>query len=510
MSVIRVKPACVGESAIPAARAPRPEPCVMVIFGASGDLTRRKLIPALYQLAAEGQLPECFRVVAFARSEKTQDGFRRELHEGVSQFARNRPVDTAAWDKFAAALEYCQGDYSDVTSYEALCERLRRMNETCGVGDNRMFYLATPPGLYTTIVGNLRQSGLIHEPKVQPWSRVIVEKPFGRDLASARALNAFLAGTLDESQVYRIDHYLGKETVQNILVFRFGNAIFEPLWNRNHIDHVQITAAESIGVGTRGAFYDETGVLRDVVQSHLLEVMALCTMEQPVSLQADAVRDEKVKVLRSLRSLTGRNVRSNVVTAQYRGYRDVEGVKPDSRAATYVALKVMVDNWRWQGVPFYLRAGKGLARRVTEVAIHFRSVPWCLFGQEEVCERLEPNVLTLRIQPDEGIGLKFGCKTPGDRLTVSGVLMDFGYATAFDRKPPDAYERLLVDAMRGDATLFARCDMVEHAWAFITPIIEALENDTSSPLCVYEPGTPGPEEADKLLARDGRSWDQLG
>ena len=507
MKTVHVTPTDAGGAPRPVV--PAPDPCVLVVFGASGDLTQRKLVPALYQVSVGSQLPDCFRIVGFARTPQGPGEFRRRLREGVARSAGGEEVDDAAWDEFAARVEYHQGDYGDVASYRELGDRLRRMDEICAVGDNRLFYLATPPELCATILRNLRAAGLIHEPGKQPWSRVIIEKPFGRDLESARELNRVVARTMDETQAYRIDHYLGKETVQNILVLRFGNAIFEPLWNRNHVDHVQITAAETIGVEGRGTSYDEAGVLRDFVQNHLLEVLALCAMEQPISFQADPVRDEKVKVLRSMRPLTGDDIGGSVVLGQYRGYREVDGVRADSRTPTYAALKVQIDNWRWQGVPFYLRAGKGLATRVTEVAIHFRSVPLCLFGEEEVCRRLEPNVLTLRIQPDEGVRLKFGCKTPGDGLAVSSVLMDFGYDRAFGREPPDAHERLLLDAMRGDATLFARRDAVEHAWAFITPALEALEGDNAAPPSPYELGTTGPAEADKLLGRDGRSWDPL-
>ena len=506
--MFRVEPTRFRASAVAAPKS-RPEPCVIVIFGASGDLTARKLVPALHQLFADGQMPECFRILGFARTRQETDEFRGRLRESVSRFARAKPMDEAVWRKFAAHIEYHRGDYDDVESYRALGERLRRMNEACSVGSNRLFYLATPPGLYETILGALRASGLVHDPLAAPWSRVIIEKPFGRDLESARELNAVVERTLHESQVYRIDHYLGKETVQNILVLRFANAIFEPLWNRNHIDHVQITAAESGGVERRSGFYDGTGALRDFFQSHLLEVMALCAMEQPVSFHADDIRDEKLKLLRSLRPLAGEAARRDVVVGQYAGYRDVEGVRPGSRTPTYAAVKAGIDNWRWQGTPFYLRTGKALAARLTEVAIHFRSVPFCLFGEDEVCRRLGHNVLSIRIQPDEGIRLEFCCKAPGEGVDVSAVLMDFSYAKAFGMAPPDAYERLLVDAMRGDATLFARADAVERAWEFIAPILRVTEEEGSPPPEVYDPGTAGPQKAAGLLARDGREWGPL-
>ncbi|MHC4885948.1 MAG: glucose-6-phosphate dehydrogenase, partial [Planctomycetota bacterium] len=384
------------------------------------------------------------------------------------------------------------------------------LSSKCCSGNNCLFYLATPPDLCRPIIANLRRGGLIHPLDAKAWSRVIIEKPFGHDLESARALNEFVCSALDESQIYRIDHYLGKETVQNILVFRFANAIFEPLWNRNHIDHVQITAAESIGVEGRAGFYDDAGVIRDFVQNHLLEVMSLIAMEQPVSFKADPIRDEKVKVLRSLRPVSLPEVGEHLVAGQYEAYREIEGVREGSRTPSYAALRVMVDNWRWQGVPFLLRAGKALAERVTEVTIHFKRIPFCLFGHDEVCQRLNPNVLTIRIQPDEGIRLTFGCKTPGDQLAVSDVVMDFGYATAFDRKPPEAYERLLVDAMRGDATLFARSDAVEHAWAYITPFLNALEESETLPVHPYAVGSQGPGEARTLLRGEGRVWVKLG
>jgi glucose-6-phosphate 1-dehydrogenase len=487
----------------------KPDACIMIIFGASGDLTQRKLIPALYQLAADNQLSECFHVVGFARSRKDQEDFRTALREGICSFARLKPVNEEILTAFLDSITYYQGDYSDLNAYSGLLKRLEEMDRRCCTGGNRLFYLATPPSIYTTIIDNLHRSGLVDKSEDSSWSRVIIEKPFGRDLQSARQLNKFTASRLDESQTYRIDHYLGKETVQNILIFRFANAIFEPLWNRNNIDHVQITAAESIAVDNRGSFYDQAGVIRDFVQNHLLEVMALCAMEQPISFQADPIRDEKAKVIRSLQPLVGDDVVKNVVMGQYQGYHQVKGVESSSRTPTYAALKVLIDNWRWQGVPFYLRAGKSLTERVTEIAVHFRRIPLCLFGQDEVCQRLAPNVLKIRIQPKEGISLQFVCKTPGDNVDVSNVFMDFCYADAFGKASPDAYERLLIDAMRGDATLFARHDSVEHAWTFITPILEYFENNLDAPVYQYEPGAPGPKEADQLLNRDGRVWDKL-
>jgi glucose-6-phosphate 1-dehydrogenase len=371
-------------------------------------------------------------------------------------------------------------------------------------GGNRLFYLAMPPATFPSILRGLREAELLPPPGRGPWSRIVIEKPFGRDLSSARELNRLLAGVVDESQVFRSDHYLGKETVQNILVFRFGNSIFEPIWNRKHVDHVQITMAEEIGVERRGRFYDATGVLRDVVQSHLLQVLALCAMEAPATFKADDIRDEKFKLLRSIRPIG----EADVVHGQYRGYRGEEGVGPASRTPTYLAMRLHVDNWRWQGVPFYARAGKGLQRRTTEVAIQFQRIPFCLFGDEEVCQRIEPNVLTLRIQPDEGIALRFAAKAPGEDVSVGTVTMDFSYARSFERPAGEAYERLLLDAMRGDATLFARRDGDEQAWALATPVLEAWEGGTAEP-AFYERGSAGPREADELLRRDGRRWRPL-
>jgi glucose-6-phosphate 1-dehydrogenase len=369
--------------------------------------------------------------------------------------------------------------------------------------------MATPPDLFPGLLKGLTGSGLIHPSGSDPWSRVIIEKPFGRDITSARELNRLVATSIDESQTFRIDHYLGKETVQNILVFRFGNSIFEHLWNRKYIDHIQITAAETIGVEHRGPFYDTTGVLRDVVQNHLLEILALVTMETPTSFSADDVRDEKAQLFRALRPFDGGESAQSLILGQYRGYRNEAGVASGSRTPTYAALKVMIDNWRWQGVPIYLRAGKRLAKRTTEVAIQFQPVPLCLFGQKEACQILEPNVLTLRIQPDEGISMRFVAKIPGEHLSVSNVSMNMDYADAFGSALADAYERLLLDCMRGDATLFSRRDGVEESWKFITPVLETTQRLPESFLRPYEAGSDGPAEAQELLLRESRRWREL-
>ena len=485
------------------------QPCTLVIFGLSGDLAHRKLIPAVYQLAVDKQLSDDFRIIGFARTIAKVAKIRNSLRESLERHVRTGPVDDTIWESLANRIDYHPGGYDDPEAFTKLKIELESKTNN----RNYLFYLATPPSLCQTIVANLGKAGLVHTPNTDtvPWSRVLIEKPFGRDLASATELNKFAGSILSENQIYRIDHYLGKETVQNILLFRFANAIFEPLWNRSHIDHVQITAAESIGVEGRVGFYDQAGVIRDFVQNHLLEVMALCAMEQPVAFKADPIRDEKVKLLRSIRQYTGTEIESNVVCGQYEGYKDIDGVAESSRTPTYVALKVMIDNWRWMGVPFYLRTGKNLNNRATEVAFHFKPVPLCLLGNQKACQRLKPNVLKLRIQPNEGIELRFGCKVPGDNLDIGHVLMDFDYAKAFGKASSrDAYERLLMDAMRGDATLFARCDEVEHAWSFITPIIEAFENSTNLPIATYKSGSAGPEESDKLLSKDFTAWDNIG
>jgi glucose-6-phosphate 1-dehydrogenase len=485
-----------------------PEPCVLVIFGATGDLTHRKLMPALFDLYSDNKLPRGFTVVGYARRPKTNEQFRDEMREAVHEFARNKPEESDRWDSFAEGLYYHQAEFHDPEGYPRLDELMKHFDETRGTMGNRLFYLATAPEFYELIVEQLGASGLNHS---QGWTRIIVEKPFGRDLQSARALNQHILQVFNEPQIYRIDHYLGKETVQNIFAFRFANTIFEPLWNRNYVDHVQITAAESVGVEDRGGYYDTAGALRDMVQSHLLQLLSLTAMEPPVSFDSNAVHDEKVKVLRAVCPLSSEEMAQDIVRGQYGrgkgmlGYREESRVNPESSTETFVALKLEIDNWRWAGVPFYLRTGKRLTRRFTEIAIQFKEVPHPLFSEGSV-PLIRPNVLALRIQPDEGIHLRFAAKRPGQAMELRDVKMDFYYKTAFGSAPGEAYETLLIDAMRGDATLFARRDEVETGWSLVTPVLEHWQKTPAPSFPNYAAGTWGPEDQDKFFGREGQHW----
>ncbi len=499
-----------------------PEPCVMVIFGASGDLTRRKLVPALYNLTRERLLPGGFTVVGVARRPIGNDTFRDQMRAGINEFSRVRPVQDTVWENFSQGIYYHQSEFHDSDGYARLGELLDQIDRERGTCGNRVFYLATAPSNYSEIIRQLGEHGLARRPAPGvpdegPWQRIIIEKPFGYDLESARELNNQLAEVFSERQVFRIDHYLGKETVQNILVFRFANGIFEPLWNRGYVDHVQITVAESIGVEGRGGYYEDSGALRDMVQNHMMQLVSLIGMEPPVSNDATGVRDEKVKVLHAIRPIHPEDVNKYTVRGQYGpgdvaghpipGYREEQGVASNSTTETFVALKFFIDNWRWAGVPFYLRTGKALPKRVTEVAIQFKPAPHLLF--DRAAETMEPNVLALQIQPDEGISIKFGSKVPGPTVQIRSVNMDFRYGTYFGVEPPDAYERLLLDCMLGDSTLFTRRDEVEVAWALITAILEGWKMVAPTQFPNYDAGTWGPERAHELLARDGRTWRRL-
>jgi glucose-6-phosphate 1-dehydrogenase len=490
------------------------EPCTVVIFGASGDLTRRKLVPALYSLARQSLLGTGFSVVGTARTPMSHEDFRTAMHKGLSDFGEDGPPDQSVWSSFAAGLFYVSTDPERPQSYEALGELLQRIDRERGTAGNRLYYLSTPPAQYGQISRLLAGHGLHRS---EGWTRIVVEKPFGRDLVTARALNAEILEAFGEEQIYRIDHYLGKETVQNILVLRFANAIFEPLWNRSHIDHVQITAAESIGVEGRGGYYEGSGAFRDMIQNHMLQLLALVAMEPPVALEAGAVRDEKTKLIRAVRDFSAEAAARGSVRGQYTegsvggrsviGYREEKNVSPSSEIETYAAARFTIDNWRWADVPFYLRSGKRLPKRVTEVAIQFRRAPHQLFarGSARAAEEVEPNTLVLRIQPDEGTALKFSAKLPGQSIVIRPVNMEFQYGTSFGKRSPEAYERLLLDAMLGDSTLYARGDMVEESWALVMPILEAWERN-QTPLATYAAGTWGPKEADALLERDVRRW----
>jgi glucose-6-phosphate 1-dehydrogenase len=494
-----------------------PDPCAFVLFGATGDLAHRKVVPALYQLWRTNLLPAEFSLVAVARRPYTDESFTAEVRASLENYSRVQPIDEAAWAGLAKRITYQQLDFDDDAGFDRLCERLDALDEERGTAGNRLFYLATQPSQVADIVRQMGRVGLDHEMRGGGWRRVVIEKPFGRDLESARNLNHELAKVLRESQVYRIDHYLGKETVRNLLVFRFGNGIFEPVWNRSYVDHVQITVAESIGVEGRGAFYEETGASRDILQNHLLQLMTLVAMEPPTSFSADALRDEKVQVLRAITPPTPEYVRQDVVRGQYAagwvegeaavGYREEPEVDPESETETYVAGRFTIDDWRWSGVPFYLRAGKRLPKRATEIAIQFKDVPLRLF--RESAGDPAPNILAMRIQPDEGIMLRFAAKVPGLGLDVRTVNMDFAYGTSFVVDSPDAYETLILDALLGDAALFTRADEVEAAWGVVTPLIEAWSEMPAPSFPNYAAGTWGPEAADQLLARDGRSWRRI-
>ncbi|HEX3178834.1 MAG TPA: glucose-6-phosphate dehydrogenase [Methylomirabilota bacterium] len=487
------------------------DPFSLLIFGASGDLTRRKLVPALWSLYAARTLPEPFSIIGTARTDLTDQAFRNQMREAVAAFARLKIPSTQVWDRFAQNLYYVAGDPGSPDLYMRLRQRLEEIERARGGATDRIFYCATPPSLYEVIIGHLGEAGLAHT--ADGYTRIVVEKPFGRDLESARALNRQLTSVFDEEQVYRIDHYLGKETVQNILVFRFANGIFEPLWNRNHVAEVQMTVAESIGVEGRGSYYEESGALRDMVQNHLLQLLCLIAMEPPVTFDAGPVRDEKNKALQALRPIDPAKVDEVALRAQYAagyvggkpvpGYRQEKGVKPGSTTETYAALRLQLDNWRWAGVPFYLRTGKHLPKRVSEIVIRFHRTPHMIFRRGQ--GTLIPNLLVIRIQPDEGISLTVAAKEPGPDLKLGPVTLDFKYNEVFGGEPPEAYERLLLDVIHGDATLYARSDWVEHAWALLQPVIEAWSR-TPAGLPTYEAGSWGPTEADAFIMRDGGAW----
>lgn len=489
------------------------EPCAIVIFGAAGDLTKRLLLPALYNLACSNLLPQEFAIVGVAHTPMSQDDFRSKLNRDIHEFA-TVAVDDRLWQQFEQRSYYLHGEFQDAKTYQQLQDLLTQVDRECGTQGNYLFYLATSSNFFCDIIAQLGSSGLVHEDNGH-WRRVIIEKPFGHDIDSARTLNQNISRVLKESQIYRIDHYLGKETVQNILVFRFGNGLFEPIWNRNNIDHVQITVAETVGVESRGNFYEGTGAVRDMVQNHLFQLLTMIAMEPPVSFDADAVRDEKSKLLKAVQPLTAETVLTHTVRGQYgegtvngvslSAYRSEPRVASDSTTETYAALKLTIDNWRWADVPFYLRTGKRLPKRVTEVAVQFKQVPSLLFRDTSI-DRLTPNFLVLRIQPNEGINFQFGAKIPGPTMQMGTVKMDFCYADYFGTTPSTGYETLLYDCAIGDATLFQRSDNVELGWSVVTPILDVWGALPAREFPNYMAGSWGPKNADELLQRDGRQW----
>jgi glucose-6-phosphate 1-dehydrogenase len=522
----RLTPRATAAFGVEQAASERADPCTMVIFGATGDLTKRKLFPALYQLAAEHLLHPNFAVLAVGReTSETDESYRARICTALKDSEEIRRFDESIWEALAARTFYVGGDAADATAYVAIESRLNEIEKERQQRDrNRFFYLAVPPSVFQTIVTHLSSSGLVpkqQDPEMRPWRRVVVEKPFGHSLETARALNALVLSLFAEHQVYRIDHFLGKETVQNVLVLRFANSIFEPLWNRQWISHVQITAAEEVGVESRGKYYEEAGVVRDMFQNHLLQLLALTAMEPPPSMTADAVRDEKVKVLRSARWFTPESIPKSAVRAQYsagkrrgepvQGYRDEPDVADDSMTPTYAAVRFYIDNWRWQGVPFYLRSGKRMAKRHSEIAVEFHSPPHLMFGGEKHGD-LKANTLVMRVQPNEGVSLNFEVKVPGaavamtQHVEVAPVDMEFSYAEAFGETAAPAYETLLLDVMIGEMTLFTRSDEVEAAWKLIDPLIKFWEEHPPKRMPEYPAGSWGPREADELIEGCGAEW----
>jgi glucose-6-phosphate 1-dehydrogenase len=503
-------------------RGHRAPPCAMVIFGASGDLTKRLLMPALYNLARARRLAEGFAVIGVDRTAWSEEDFRASLAEGVRSFVSDtggsavsaEAFDPDTWDLIGSRMTHIDGDATDPKMYDQLKKKLKEVEQEHNTGGNVIFYLAVASALFGPIIERIAEAGLAEEADGH-WRRVIIEKPFGSDLPSAHALDERLLKVLDESQIYRMDHFLGKETVQNIMVLRFANGIFEPLWNRDHIDHVQITVAETVGVERRAAFYEATGALRDMVPNHVFQLLSLTAMEPPNSFAADAVRTEKDKVLEAVIPLSGDDALRNVVRGQYtagivrgqpvKAYREEDGVAPDSMTQTYIAMRLGIDNWRWADVPFYLRTGKSMTRRTTEIAIQFKRVPFALFRDTPV-ESLTPNVLALQIQPDEGISLQFGAKRPGPEIHLGGVRMDFRYRDYFHSEPSTGYETLVYDCMIGDAMLFQRADSVEAGWAVVQPVLDLWQHDKTVPLEFYPAGTAGPDAAEQMLWRSGRKW----
>jgi glucose-6-phosphate 1-dehydrogenase len=478
------------------------DPCIFVIFGASGDLTRRKLLPALYNLAESGHLSQSFAVLGVARPQINEPAFRQQMRDHVLK-AEQEPLDPDKWQRIEQRLHYVSGEFTDAGLYGRLRTTLEDLQQRYGIPPNYLFYLATPPDMFGTVGAQLAAAGLADE--TQGWRRLIIEKPFGYDLDSARKLQAELTAGLNESQIYRIDHYLGKETVQNILAFRFANGIFEPIWNRRYVDHVQMTVAEEEGIGTRGAYYEKSGAVRDMVQNHMFQALTLVAMEPPISFNAVDIRDEKVKVLHAVSPLTADDVKRHAVRGQYEGYQSEANVNPASRTETFAAMRFSIDNWRWAGVPFYVRTGKRMAHRSTVIGVQFKRAPFALFRQTPV-ECLNPNLLCLRIQPNEGISLSFHVKQPGPFEKLGTVTMDFSYNEYFKTEASTGYETLLFDAMNGDQTLFHRMDTVEAGWQIVDPVLNAWAADTRTPLPTYAPGTQGPSEADLLIERDEREW----